>query len=263
MNTVCTINKVKLKNSPVLISQLSITLHSTSRSPPDTRRNLMGFYSSQPKKSPWKTSSTQTSQSQEFCFIPLLNIFTAWTISESHIPNVNGICWMYLVPSNLAALLDFWPHVMGFFWGVLCIEPRSDSSFIFQDLIPVSFSVQAVRTQALCFSSLCDLNPQMEMLRSETGLIWLQMESETNYSTDVSKKLLSVISHLWSPAGFACLDVSIRHNYSCHPAAVLWVKRRLWEGIVVQTCWLLICRRAQFQVISDKMPKVSKDIIEL
>lgn len=130
------------------------------------------------------------------------------------------------------------------FWGVLYIKPRSDSSFIFPGLIPVSFSVQAVRTQALCFSSLCDLNPQMVMLRSETGLIWLQIESETNYSTDVSKKLLSVIPHLWPAAGFAFLDVSIGHNFSCHATADSWLKRRLWEGIV-QTCWLLMCTRAQ------------------
>lgn len=138
--------------------------------------------------------------------------------------------------------------IFGLIWCFLrCVvyKPRSDSSFIFQGLILVSFSVEAVRTQTLCFSSPCDLNPQMEMLRSETGLIWLQMESETNYSTNVSKKLLSAISHLWPAAGSACLDVSTEHNYSCHPPAVLWVKRRLWEGIVVQTCWLLICRRAQ------------------
>lgn len=42
----------------------------------------MGFYLSQPKKSPWQTSSTRNSKSQEFCFIPQLNIFAAWTISE-------------------------------------------------------------------------------------------------------------------------------------------------------------------------------------
>lgn len=144
-------------------------------------------------------------------------------------------------PGRIAGLLAS----VAVFWSVLCIKPRSDSSLIFPGLISVSFSVQAVRTQALCFSSLCDLNPQMEVLRSETGLIWLQMESETNYSTDASKKLLSVISHLWPTAGFACLDVNIGHNYSCHPTEVSWVKRRLWEGIVVQTCWLLICRTAQ------------------
>lgn len=206
----------------------------------------MGFYSSQPKKSPWKTFSTQTSKSREFCFIPLTDIFTACTISESHIPNACGIFQKCLVPSSLAALLGFWPHsIFDVFWGVLYIKPRSDSSFIFPGLIPVSFSVQAVKTQALCVLSLCDLNTQMEMLRSETGLSWLQMESETNYSTDVSKKLLSVISHLWPAAGFSCLDIRVGHNYSCHPTAVSWVKGRLWEGIVVQTWWLLICRRAQ------------------
>lgn len=143
-----------------------------------------------------------------------------------------------------------WQHCWSF-GVILCVlrcvvyKTRSDSSFIFPGRIPVSFSVQAARTQALCFLSLCDLNPQIEMLRSETGLNWLQMESETNYSTDVSKKMLWALSHLWPAAGFACLDVSIGHNYSCHPTAVSWGKRELWEGIVVQTCWLLVCRRAQ------------------
>lgn len=140
------------------------------------------------------------------------------------------------------------------FWGVLYVKPRSDSSFIFPGLIPVSFSVQAVRTQALCFSSLSHLNPQMVMLRSETELIWLQMECETNYSTDVSKKLLSVIPHLWPAAGFAFLDVRVGHNFSCHATAVSWVKRRLWEGIV-QTC---DCWLAQELSPTDKWQKCQR-----
>jgi len=43
---------------------------------------------------------------------------------------------------------------------------------------------------------LYDLHPQMEMLRSETELLRLQMESETNHSTDVSKKQFSVFFQL-------------------------------------------------------------------
>lgn len=144
------------------------------------------------------------------------------------------------------------------FWGVLCVKPTSDSSLIFPALILVSFSVQAVITQALCFSSLCDLNLQMKMLRSETGLIWLQMESETNCSTDVAKKLLSVISHLWPAAGFACLDVSIGHNYSSFMSEEKALGRNCCADLLIADL-----QESSVQLKRDKTPKVSKDIMEL
>ena len=39
------------------------------------------------------------------------------------------------------------------------------------------------------------LNPQMEMLRSETGMILLPMQSETNHSTEALLKLLLTLSY--------------------------------------------------------------------
>lgn len=140
MKTVCTINIVKLKSSTVLISQLSIMLYNISQSLLDTRRNLMDFYLSQAKKSPWQTSSARNSKTQEFCFVPQLNIFAVWTISESHIPNFSALFWKCLAPRNLKVLLDYWPQLLCF--EVCCVQNPG--------LIPVTFSVQAVRALALC-----------------------------------------------------------------------------------------------------------------
>lgn len=128
MKTVCTINTVKLRNSAILTSQTSVLLYIISQSLLDTRRNLMGFFLSQPKKSPWQTSTTQNSKSQESCFIPQRSIFTAWTIRKSHIQIVViffGRVWLPR-PDSLLRLLAS----AATFWGMLCIKPRSNSCYV-------------------------------------------------------------------------------------------------------------------------------------
>lgn len=111
MKTVCTINRVKLKNSTVLISQLSIMLYIISQSLLDISRNLMGLYLSQPKKSSRQAASASNTKSQEFCFISQQNILAGCTTSESHILNLSVLYWICLAPRDLMILLDYWAQM--------------------------------------------------------------------------------------------------------------------------------------------------------
>lgn len=107
-----------------------------------------------------------------------------------------------------------------------------------------------------------DMNPQMEMLRSETGPIQLQMQSKTNHSTEALKKLFLTISQLWSAADMLSLIPALSRitavmlQYFCEGSEDFGKKPLCWP---IDS---LICTRAPLVNSSCKRPKASKIILE-
>lgn len=108
-----------------------------------------------------------------------------------------------------------------------------------------------------------DLNPQMEMLRSETGPIQLQMQSKTNHNTEALKKLFLTISQLWSADDLLSLTPALGRT-----TAVMLQYFCEWSedfGKKPLCCPIdcLICRRAPLVNSSCKRPKASKIMVEV